>query len=310
MRKITALSLCLVLCLGMAGCSAHHDHTWSYDAKNHWCDCECGKQIEPLPHNLYENICIACGVKVLDFGDTKYVEAYDDHGSIKTSAEYDTYGTLIHEMQYEWEYDHNGNPTRRLSYANGTLSEEVTYQPCLRTDVEVCKKDSIDYFEEGCRKMWLYDEYGYPLSGTTYLADGSVSTQDTYENTYDDQGNLLKRVCFIDGVRTWETRSILGPDGNLYDSATISYKADGSIAFDRIYDYKFDDQGNLCYRSQSSGGVIVGELFFEVGADGRIHTALGIAYREDGTKSDEYIYDDRGNQIQHIEYHEDGSIKE
>ena len=310
MRKITALSLSLVLCLGMAGCSVFHDHTWSYDANNHWCDCECGKQIEPLPHNMFENVCSACGVEIWEIDDHKNILTYDEHGSVKTSTVYDSYGNIITEDLYEWEYDPYGNPTRNKVYRNGNLFEESIYQSCDSAGEAVCLKEIVYYYEDGSRQVWLYDEYGVAASDTMYLADGSVDTQNIYENTYDDQGNLLGRVCFRDGVRNWETRSILGPDGNLYDSASISYKADGSIAFDRIYDYKFDDQGNLCYRSQTSGGVIVGEVFFEVGADGRVHTALGIAYREDGTKSDEYIYDDQGNQIQHIEYNEDGSIKE
>ena len=306
MKKIIALLLCPALCLSMVACSAVHDHTWSYNSQSHWCDCECGKQIESLPHNLYENVCVACGAKVLDFGDTKYVEDYDDHGSLKTSAEYDAYGTLVHEMQYEWEYDNNGNPTRRLAYANGILSEEVTYQ-LIGEDVR--PKECTEYFEGG-RTVWDYDEYGHPLSGTTYQADGSVSTQDTYENTYDDQGNLLRRVSYTDGVRIWETESVVTPGGELLESAVIRYNADGSIAFDRIYDYRFDDQGNLSYRSQRSGGVIVNEHYYETDENGRVRKVREIAYREDGTKSDEYLFDEQGRQTQHIEYNADGSIKE
>ena len=310
MRKTIALLLCLALCLGMAACSAFHDHTWSYDSKNHWYDCECGEQCEPLPHNLYDNVCIACGVQVWDNGDHTNVLTYDEHGSVKTSITYDAYGNVTMEELYEWEYDQNGNPVRNKVYCNGILSEESIFQSCALAGEAVCLKESIDYYEDGSRQVGFYDEYGVVESDTMYLADGSVDTQYTYENTYDDQGNLLERVCFEDGVRNWETRSILGPDGNLYKSAEISYNADGSIAFDRIYDYKFDDRGNLCYRSKTSGGVIVNERFYELDPAGKVYRSLEIAYREDGTKSDEYIFDAQGNQTQHIEYNEDGSIKE
>lgn len=310
MRKITALLLCLVLCLGMAACNAFHDHTWSFDAKNHWCDCECGKQIEPLPHNLYKNVCSACGVKVLDFGDTRYVESYDEHGSVKTATEYDTNGNVLQDAYYEWEYDQDGNPMRRVEYVNGTLHEETTYQPCLRDDLEFCAKERVEYLEEGCRDVSTYNEYGHLLSSTTYLADGSVSTQSTFENTYDDQGNLLRMVAYTDGVCTRETQSIVAPNGELLESAEIHYNADGSIASDKIYDYRFDDQGNLCYRSKTSGGVIVNERYYELDPVGKVYRSFEIAYREDGTKSDEYIFDTQGNQTQHIEYNADGSIKE
>lgn len=310
MRKIPALLLCLVLCLGMTACNAFHDHTWSFDVKNHWCDCECGKQIEPLPHNLYENVCVACGVEIWEIGDQINVLTYDEHGFVKTSVAYDSSGNVTREEFYEWEYDQNGNPTRNKVYRNGILYEESIFQSCALAGEEVCLKESVDYYEDGSRQVWLYDEYGVVESDTMYLADGSVDTQYTYENTYDDQGNLLERVCFKDGVRYWETQSILGPDGNLYESAMISYNADGSIAFDRICDYKFDDQGNLCYSSQTSGGVIVKESFYELDAVGKVYRSLVIAYREDGTKSDEYFYDDQFNQTQHIEYNPDGSIKE
>ena len=310
MRKTIALLLCLVLCLGMAACSAFHDHTWSFDAKNHWCDCECGKQIEPLPHNLHENVCVACGVEIWDIGDQRNVLTYDEYGFVKTSAAYDSSGNVIREELYEWEYDQNGNPTRNKVYSNGILSEESIFQSCALAGEEVCLKESVDYYEDGSRQVCLYDEYGVVESDTMYLADGSVDTQYTYENTYDDQGNLLERVCFKDGVRYWETQSIQGPDGNLYESAMISYNADGSITFDRICDYKFDDQGNLCYYSKTSGGVIVSECFYELDPVGKVYRSLEIAYREDGTKSDEYIFDAQGNQTQHIEYNADGSIKE
>lgn len=310
MRKITALLLCLVLCLGMAACNAFHDHTWSFDAQNHWCDCECGKQIEPLPHNLYENVCSACGVKVLDFGDTRYVESYDEHGSVKTATEYDSNGNILQDAYYEWEYDQDGNPTRRVEYVNGTLHEETTYQPCLRDDLEFCAKERVEYLEEGCRDVSTYNEFGHLLSSTTYLADGSVSTQSTFENTYDDQGNLLRMVAYTDGVCTRETQSIVAPNGELLESAEIHYNADGSIASDKIYDYRFDDQGTLCYRSKTSGGVIVNERYYEADENGRANMVREIAYREDGTKSDEYIFDAQGNQTQHIEYNPDGSIKE
>ena len=171
MRKITALLLCLVLCLGMAACNAFHDHTWSFDAKNHWCDCECGKQIEPLPHNLYENVCSACGVKVLDFGDTKFVESYDDHGSVKTVTEYDTNGNVLQDARYEWEYDHDGNPVRSAKYLDGVLSEEVAYQ---LIGEEACEKERVEYYEDGSRRVLTYDEYGDMHSNTVYLADGSI----------------------------------------------------------------------------------------------------------------------------------------
>ena len=174
MRKITALLLCLVLCMGMAACNAFHDHTWSFDAKNHWCDCECGKQIEPLPHNLYENVCSACGVKVLDFGDTKFVESYDDHGSVKTVTEYDTNGNIIQDARYEWEYDADGNPVRSVMHLDGVLAEEVTYQPCLGEDTAVCMKERIEYYEDGSRRVLTYDENGDIQSNTVYLADGSI----------------------------------------------------------------------------------------------------------------------------------------
>ena len=310
MRKTLALLLCLALCLGMAACSAFHDHTWSYDSKNHWCDCECGKQIEPLPHNLYENVCVACGVEIWDIGDQINVLTYDEHGFVETSVAYDYSGNVAREELYEWEYDQNGNPTRNKVYCNGILYEESIFQSCALAGEEVCLKESVDYYEDGSRQVGFYDEYGVVESDTMYLADGSVDTQYTYENTYDDQGNLLERVCFEDGVRKWETRFILGQDGILYESAMISYNADGSIAFDRICDYKFDDQGNLCYRSQTSGGVIVNERFYELDPAGNVYRSLEIAYREDGTKSDEYIFDDQRNQTQHIAYNPDGSIKE
>ena len=171
MKKIPALLLCLVLCLGMAACNAFHDHTWSFDAKNHWCDCECGKQIEPLPHNLYENVCSACGVKVLDFGDTKFVESYDDHGSVKTVTEYDTNGNILQDARYEWEYDHDGNPVRSAKYLDGALSVEVTYQ---LIGEEVCEKERVEYYEDGSRRVLTYDEYGDMQSNTVYLADGSI----------------------------------------------------------------------------------------------------------------------------------------
>ena len=174
MKKTIALLLCLALCLGMAACGAFHDHTWSYDDKNHWCDCECGKQIEPLPHNLYDNVCVACGVEILDFGDFKFVQCYNDHDCIKAVTEYDTNGNIIQDARYEWEYDADGNPVRSVMHLDGVLAEEVTYQPCLGEDTAVCMKERIEYYEDGSRRVLTYDENGDIQSNTVYLADGSI----------------------------------------------------------------------------------------------------------------------------------------
>ncbi len=252
MKKISALLLCLVLCLGMAGCNAFHDHTWSYNAQSHWCDCECGKQIEPLPHNLSENVCAACGVKILDFGDTRYIETYDEHGSVKAWSEYDSYGNILQDAHYEWEYDHDGNPMRSVKYLDGALSEEVTYQPSLRDDLEVCEKERVEYFEEGCRKVWTYDEYGYPLSGTVYLADGSVSTQDTFENTYDDQGNISYRSRSTDGVIVSESFYKPDPDGGVYVAHEIYYRKDGTKSYEYIIDDETGQREHIEYNADGS----------------------------------------------------------
>ena len=322
MKKIIALALSLAL----AGCGASHEHTWSFDFKNHWSDCECGVKIEPAAHNLYQNVCVACGATVLSFGDSGVVQTYDEHGSIMTSAEYSSYGTLIREDRYDWAYDENGSPTSCRVYSDGVLAEETTYQPCVLPGQEVCSKESIYYGEDGSRTVICYDAYSSMVSKTEYGPDGTAALQQTYDNAYDELGNRLRQTCYADGVLTKETLSFLGPDGNLYASSVIFYNTDGSIAADQIYDYEFDGQGKLAYRSRSSGGVIINERFFEPNQQGGVYCAHEIGYRADGTKSEEYInapsagglgrpdryieYDEAGNIIEERHYDEQGRLIE
>lgn len=312
MKKIVAL--CLVLCLALAGCGMFHEHTWSFDSKNHWSDCECGVKIEPAAHNLYKNICIACGATVLSSTDTSLVITYDKHGSPKTCDEYASYGKLIRADRYNWEYDENGNKMSCRLYSNGVLSEETTYQPCALPGQEVCSKEHIYYYEDGSRTVICYDAYESMVSKTEYHSDGTAALQQTYDNAYDDQGNRLRQTCYTDGVLAKETLSFLGPDGNLYESSVISYNADGSIAVDRIDDYTFDDQGNLSYRSRSSGGTIINERFYKLDQHGDVYRAHEIVYRADGTKSEEYFYVSTSGSIgdlsRYIKYDEAGNIIE
>lgn len=95
----------------------------------------------------------------------KTVTEYDENDNILSEKEYNSEGQLT--SKYVCEYDEDGNMLTRAYYnSDGELSYKYTYE---------------------------YDEHGYAISVKYYTKYDDSTEKVTFKNTYDDNGNLIKR---------------------------------------------------------------------------------------------------------------------
>ena len=302
MKKITAIWICVALCLSLTACG--HKHTvdnWDEDAKTHWHTCaECGDQVDSGAHELdEESICTVCGAAVYDEGDGQFcVMTYDEWGSCDSNTYYDADGNITFREYDEREYYEDGNPKHTRTYVDGVLTSERSYLYCENSEFpEVYTSEEINYMDDGSRQVIRYIDWCNVESSVTYNPDGSELESTIYEYDFDDEGNVLGRRAYTNGALSEEAKAFVGPDGNLYDSFIIFYEADGSVSVSNEYVYEFNDNGDQIYHAYYYNGVINMEYFCEADADGWMYTAREVEYDEAGNVISDTSYDSEGNII-------------
>lgn len=127
---------------------------------------------------------------------------YDSQGRIIESREYDDDDTL-REINRR-EYDEAGNIVVSRDYTGDDQPDgwrEYEY------DDQGNEIASTGYDADGTITSWFrysYDEYGYSTSDSFNLSPEDESREITslYENEYDENGNILRRTCYL-GERRW-----------------------------------------------------------------------------------------------------------
>ena len=154
-----------------------------------------------------------------------------------------------------------------------TNAESVKYKT-VRTIMHI--------YQDGHDSGWYsyeYDEHGYMIKRTLYLANGNIHFWDEYEN--DSYGHRLKNT---------------------------SYNANGSIA--RIDLYEYDARGN---RTKYSEGDATGKQihWWEYEYDDMDRQIKGKGVNADGTVFDTWVsqYDDQGSKVAETYYNPDGSTR-
>lgn len=164
-------------------------------------------------------------------GETFYDER-NEYGDITRSRNTDADGNVWSDSTYEYEYK-NGTMVWSKQYSFGVLANEEFYNKDGS-----CVKE-IDYLDDGCTDVTLYDDRGDTLSITTYDAEGAVVTVTTYEWIYDDDGNQLEDRKYIDGVLAAETVFHYDEEMNFTGYHEAEYHADGTRTV-TTYDDCFD----------------------------------------------------------------------
>lgn len=319
------LFLMILLCLALTACGhTHSEPVWEGGLLEHSYTCEdCGEKIAEAHALDAGGFCGVCGCTVSDNGDgTWNVLAFDEWDNIRTDLWCEESGTVLSEMRFETEYDDRGNALHVRTYSDGVLLSETSY---AQEDGAHYACEEVIYSEEG-RTVTTYDRYMqvtgamvYDAAGTLvseehwdydYDGEGNVTGADTTvldaegnqvgqqreEYEYDDNGNVLYSATYDGDELKFESRDMVGPDGELY-TVFIRYYSGGELVGEYSHEYEFSSDGHLLRQWDYVDGILAVEGFYEAGESG-YYLAREICYGEDGNVTDDYRYDEQGNFIE------------
>lgn len=145
----------------------------------------------------------------------------------------------------EYFYDAYGRETEYWEYSDGEVLSFCITNWISDTEAEI----TYSYYEDGILIHMVYDEAGRPILNEK-IEHGTVTSKTTH--TYDEQGNTVNTV------------SVVGDYANTY-----------------VYEYTYDDRGNILVRQEFMNGDSIGRLEVEYDAEGR--EIASVYYYPDGT---------------------------
>ena len=203
--------------------------------------------------------------------------------------------------------------------------KSITRYKTSPEDAEGSILSTENYDENGLRTEYLgYDYYG----------SGEQTDKTTFE--YDDKGQKIKSVQESSGQVTTETytydeegkesgQAWSRPDGkgasesNVYNAQgdvqeTKYYDVDGKYDFSRVYEYTYDQAGNITEEKKwekytdGSADLLMYHQSKTYNAEGKVLSETD--HRGDGAISgkDVIAYDAQGNMVEKIEYASDESV--
>lgn len=191
---------------------------------------------------------------------------YAQHNDQDCDYTYNRVGAVLTEgtpgNYFEYVYDADGLLAGQRQYRDGVVREVRDYKYAYGLVTE-CKKNSFD--TNGnlySTTTETYDQYGnLLLSRTTYQDETKAASEDHYEYTYDEKGNMLENDFYRDGKYMYGYTYSYDADGN----RTAEW-ADGELQYESIYtnggknvvtktykdgdeisailEYEYDEQGN------------------------------------------------------------------
>ena len=299
-KNLKILGVGLALALAMTACG--HEHTpgpVTADQEKHTFTCtDCGKAVTAA-HKLDEdNFCEGCNSSVyVDDDGSCNVTTYDENGNMKADIFYDENGNVYDEIIYESEYDENGNEVSCKSFENGILTYEASFETIETEELYAHYiTQAIEYSEDGKTVTIYADTMMNAESITYYDADGNVITQITYEYTKDADDNILGCVSYTDGVLSEEYKGFMDAEGCLRYNYNKYYE-DGELAEAYTYEYELNSEGLVLGEQEYYNGILNRECRYTVDEDGYTHLISEVYYDEAGNITEEYNYDENGNEI-------------
>lgn len=195
-----------------------------------------------------------------------------------------------------------------------------------------CDECDMTIFDNGddtyC--VMTYDEYGTMSSQIDYDEDGNVISEVLCENEYYEDGNPKHSMEYTDGVLTYEcfylpledseSSDVYMSEEILYDGDTktvstydvdwnlltsIGYDEEGEVIYEDVYEYEFDEEGNVRIQVTYTNGIKSYEASYEIGDDEEEYLVHEVYYDEDGEIFDEYYYDKNGEILDEYDYDEE-----
>ncbi|GEM_PF-3540700 len=199
----------------------------------------------------------------------KYINSFDSNGNLIEHKVYGIDGVLQETIKYK--YDDNGNLTEVVKYASNNLPEsteaykynekgkKITYS--FYNKDYILEKTSVYLYDEkdSLDEIERFDAFGKLISKDIfgYDANGNLIS----ENDFDANGNITFKTSYMyilltPYVREKTTVNESGYKNTLvYDDQYIkegnkiiiednTYNPDGSLDFQKIKNYEYDDKGN------------------------------------------------------------------
>lgn len=185
--------------------------------------------------------------------ETVYDYEYDSDGNLKKSKE-TIDGRLNCETEYTVsdgesieakytqynedgsyfinEYDGNGNVVKLIDYdAKGNVTLQTDSEYAQNGDGEWYEVSRTEVYADGTKIEAEYNEYGDNTGRTVYDADGNVESTESWEYTYDGNGNKVEMKYYQDGNLSEETlyKTVTDEDYSItYPETITTYNEDGS----------------------------------------------------------------------------------
>lgn len=300
-KNLKILGAGLALALALTACGHEHTPTdVTVDLENHTFTCsDCGKVISAAHKFDEERYCAGCGFDIFDEGDGRYnVMGRDEYGATSSDTYYDADGNIESQAIYDTEYDENGNEISCKTYFDGVLVNEVRYE-LIDTELEFAHyiAEQIEY-EDGCKIVSIYADYMMnPESVTTYDNAGNLISQTTYEYTKDEDGNIRYCASYVDGVIATEYEDFIDAQGNFLRKYDKTYE-NGELTEAYTYEYEFNAEGVRLAELEFYNDVLNRECRYALNEDGWEYLVSETYYDEDGNVTEEYHYDENGEEIE------------
>ena len=294
------IAICLVFCLFLTACGHEHTRTsWSCSPQEHWYVCEgCGEKLAEAHSIDPENYCSICGSSIYDNGDGTYnIMTYDQWGATAGDIWCLDDGTILAEMRYECEYDDEGNVLSTRSYSDGVLINETFFEIQRGEDYFNHYLTQEISYDEVSKTVTEYNQYMYETAVRIYDLDDQLISETTYEYEFDELGNMVYSAGYTNGVMSYESVEMLGPDGSMYNKY-VRYYSDGDLVGEYSHKYDFSSGGNLLKVRDYVDGVLTAKGTYEPDEDGIYYLAHEICYDKNGKITEEYYYDPDGNTIE------------
>lgn len=237
---------------------------------------------------------------------------------------------------YQYDLDERGERLSSKKYdADGTLISEVLYKyPTYKYAEKTTEVyEERDYFSDGEKYVYVYDDYGDIVLTKEADADGNTVREIKTDYTRDELGRVILKKKTENGVLSreyayeyeddelyaWskETRTDYDSDGSKRVSAYwedgrmisyAEYDADGELVCIETMEYELDEDGNVTCEKTFVDGVLTEEIRSTYDESGNVTCEKtfvdGVLIREIRS-----TYDEDGNE-RFVERYENGVLAE
>ena len=183
---------------------------------------------------------------------------------------------------------------------------------------------SVRFNDDGTYCILAYDEHGSVSTQANFTPDGSLLSSIWYEREYYKDGNPKHLLEYHDNVLVYETTwlptendtyaEVYVSEDILYDAegkvvsrydenrnllTYTAYDTDGKVISEDIYEYGYDEAGNMTYQVCHTDGVKTYECYYALNeTDSQTYPVHEIYYDRNGNRFADYRYDSEGNLIQ------------